>query len=90
MSKNKKYEVVGKGELCPKCDNQMQRREHKNILDKQKNAPYYFKAWDYCIHCNHLQHYENLKVFNNNKSASLYKQGAERAQQFQDFKRLIS
>lgn len=89
MSKGKKYEVLHEGENCPKCRKPMQRREHKQILEKQKNAPYYFKEWDYCTSCNHLQHYEWAKVMNNNDSARMFKMKKERAQQFIDFERLI-
>lgn len=70
--KKKHYSVIGSGENCPKCKIPMQRREHDEIREKQRNAPYYFKEWDYCIKCNHLQHYDWCKVMNNNDSARLY------------------
>lgn len=72
MSKRKGYEIIGTGEKCPKCGDVMQRREHKEIRQKQRNAPYYFKEWDYCWQCKHLQHYEWAKVMNNNASARMY------------------
>lgn len=85
----KKYEVLGEGEPCPKCDKPMQRREHKNILDKQRNAPYYFREWDYCCDCKHLQHYDHCKVFNKNKAAKLYNHKRELAQHWQQANRLM-
>jgi hypothetical protein len=69
MPKAKKYEVLDSGEDCPKCKEPMQRREHKNILEKQKNALYYFREWDYCLRCSHLQHYNHFKVVNSRKLA---------------------
>lgn len=74
---SKKYVAIGDGEQCPKCQSPMERREHDTIREKQKNAPYYFKTWDYCWKCHHLQHYEWAKVMNNNASAKLYKQNSQ-------------
>jgi len=69
----KKASVIGSGENCPKCSKPMQRREHSEIGPKQRKAWYYFKEWDYCPQCHHLQHYEWAKVFNNKKYQTLAK-----------------
>lgn len=62
MSKkgNLKYYAIknGKGENCPKCFKLMERR--KRIVPP-KNKTYFFKEWDYCINCSHVQHYDKFK-----------------------------
>ena len=59
----KKVKIKGNGNNCPKCSNPMQRREHTDKYDFKARA-YYFKEWDYCLQCKHLQHYEEFKVNN--------------------------
>ncbi len=66
MSKKNKAEHIGNGRECPKCGKPMERREHKNIGAKQLNKTYYYREWDYCQPCGHLQHYEEYKVFSKN------------------------
>jgi len=51
---------IGNGEPCPKCISLMERRERVEI---PKNKNYYFKEWDYCGICSHVQHYEKFKVY---------------------------
>ena len=60
MSKTRRirYNIIGQGNECPKCRNKMERREHKEI---PTTKTYYFKKWDYCQPCGHLQHYEEFK-----------------------------
>lgn len=60
--------ILGKGEICPKCKNTMQRRGHKYLTDKQKKQPFYFSEWDVCVSypCRNVQHYEKYKVWNSN------------------------
>lgn len=62
--KKAKHSVIGTGENCPKCLIPMERREHSGDMMKQKKSVYYFREWDVCLNCKHLQHYEYLKVFN--------------------------
>ena len=67
--RTKRYNLIGKGLECPKCNEPMERREHlendKRILKKV----YYYTEWDYCKTCQHVQHYDHFKVWNNNKKA---------------------
>ena len=60
----RKYESIGEGLDCPKCSKPMERREHRFISEKILKQPYYFREWDYCKPCGHLQHYEDKKIFN--------------------------
>jgi hypothetical protein len=69
--------ILGQGNDCPKCKRKMQRRGHKFLGKKQKNAPYYFSQWDYCLACWHLQHYDEYKVWNNNDMAKYVKSKEE-------------
>ena len=65
MSKKEKRKYVvleGCGLNCPKCSKQMERRERSFIPKKQDC---YYREWDYCRGCKHLQHYEHFKVWNN-------------------------
>lgn len=59
-----RYIVLSEGSICPKCKGVMERRGHKEIDQKILNQPFYFTEWDYCRTCNHLQHYEEKKVWN--------------------------
>lgn len=59
-----KYVNVGEGEQCPKCGQPMQHREHKQGDTKILKQPFYFREWDYCRPCGHIQHYEHYKVYN--------------------------
>lgn len=57
--KIKKYvRVKGIGNECPKCFKPMQRRER---IAPPPNKTYFYKEWDYCLDCGHLQHYEEFK-----------------------------
>lgn len=40
----------------------MERRAHKEGFTRKKENYYFFKEWDYCKPCKHLQHYEEFKV----------------------------
>jgi uncharacterized protein with PIN domain len=53
-----RYIVLGQGNECPKCKQNMERRGHKEIPTKKT---YYYKKWDYCKPCGHVQHYEEFK-----------------------------
>jgi len=44
----------------------MERRKHDKIGEKQLNKTFYFSEWDYCKPCNHVQFYEDYKVFSKN------------------------
>lgn len=69
MKNIKKILVLGQGELCPKCNIYMERREHNfnkdSVKSKISNMTYFFTQWDYCPNCNHVQHYERYKKYNN-------------------------
>lgn len=64
-----KNNILGWGNKCPKCEQKMQRREHRFLGKKQKEAPYFYSKWDYCLGCWHVQHYEEFKVWNKNDIA---------------------
>lgn len=51
--------LKGLGNDCPKCKEQMQRRERVVF----PTHTYYFTEWDYCLSCGHLQHYEEFKKY---------------------------
>lgn len=48
----------------------MQRRSHASLTTKILKQPYYFKEWDYCRRCKHVQHYEEFKIFNSNEMSA--------------------
>lgn len=50
--------------LCPRCDNLMERRKHKEVLDFLKEQPFYFSEWDYCRPCKYVLHHEEYKITN--------------------------
>jgi hypothetical protein len=55
-TRRKRYTIIGKGELCPKCSKEMERRQHS-----EKPIRWHYTNWDYCKPCGHLQHYEKFK-----------------------------
>lgn len=59
MKISNKAIIVGKGEKCPKCFQEMEHRKHPPHWVNRKS--YYYKEWDYCKKCNHVQHYEKYK-----------------------------
>lgn len=58
---------AGRINPCPKCNTLMEYREHKEITAKQLDKVYYYKWWNYCSKCKHVQHYEEAKVHNTHK-----------------------
>lgn len=40
----------------------MKRYEHGPLWKPKEGQPYYFRYWDKCSRCLHLQHYEVAKV----------------------------
>jgi uncharacterized protein with PIN domain len=48
--------IVGEGNICPKCNELMQRRKHEKTPDK-----WHFTEWDYCSSCNGVKHYDKFK-----------------------------
>lgn len=59
IKKTNKAIVIGKGELCPKCLKEMERRSHPLHYVYKKS--FYFTKWDYCNSCKHVQHYDKFK-----------------------------
>lgn len=51
------------GKNCPKCNAPMQRCAHGATWKPKEGQPYYFKFWDICRRCRHMQHYEAAKVW---------------------------
>ena len=54
MSKQKQYIVIGEiGPLCPRCQQNMQIREHNRITSKHLAQPFYYSRWYNCMneHC---------------------------------------
>lgn len=57
--KLKMYAIIeGDGKNCPKCEEKMQRRKR---VKPPVNKTYFFREWDYCPKCSHVQHYEEFK-----------------------------
>lgn len=73
MKKNKPL-VTQSVHKCPKCGVLMQRRSHSFLTTKILKQPFYFKEWDYCRGCKHLQHYEGYKVFNTQQMVDYFVQ----------------
>ncbi len=74
MKKKFKSVVTGKGNDCPKCLRQMDRYSHGKLWKPKKDQPYFFKYWDRCFRCRHLQHYEEAKEFLNNQELQQVRQ----------------
>lgn len=55
-------EIPG-GQPCPKCRKGMQRVEHGPEWKPKSEQPYYFRFWDKCAPCRHIQHYEEAKAY---------------------------
>jgi hypothetical protein len=51
MKKNYKI-VPGAGDLCPRCKQAGQIREHLAVMRKQLAGPYYFSRWFKCLNTN--------------------------------------
>ncbi len=60
-SGQKRVKVFGGG-VCPKCRVPMQRYEHAPGW-RSRSQHSYFRWWDKCSRCRHLQHYEAARVF---------------------------
>jgi hypothetical protein len=56
-----KRKQIGFGRHCPKCGVIMARFEHPVGWEAKTN--YWFRFWDICQKCQHLQHYEEAKVY---------------------------
>jgi hypothetical protein len=41
----------------------MARKAHPSGWKPKPAAPYYFKYWDTCKKCRHIQHYEDAKCY---------------------------
>lgn len=61
--KKQHIEILNRINECPKCNQLMERRKHRTIGEKQLTKTFYFSEWDYCKPCNHVQFYEEYKVF---------------------------
>lgn len=63
--KNERNIIFTKSDnVCPYCKENMQRRSHRFITEKELNKHHYFKEWDYCSNCKFLKHYDEFKVLN--------------------------
>lgn len=51
MKKRRKSYVVipGDGDPCPRCGRPTQIREHKEILQRHRNQPFYYSRWFNCM-----------------------------------------
>jgi len=54
----KSIRVIEGGNNCPKCSKPMERREHTR---PPKDKTWFYKKWDVCSKCRHIQHYEEFK-----------------------------
>lgn len=52
-----RYVISGQGEKCNKCKQVMERRGHK----ERPMKTFYYRKWDFCRNCNHVQHYDEFK-----------------------------
>lgn len=59
MKISNKAIIIGKGDKCPKCSKEMDRRKHPPHWKHIKS--YYYTEWDYCESCKHVQHYDKFK-----------------------------
>ena len=80
MSKRINYKVLNNIN-CKNCKKIAEKRTHKEITEKHLKQPYYFKEWDYCRNCKHVQHYEDMKVWNNNNKGKDLRNYEERQRQ---------
>ncbi len=60
----------GIGNPCPKCSKPMERMKHGPTWKLKKDQPYYFRYWDRCRPCHHIQHYETAKVMLSSKTGA--------------------
>ena len=48
--KAKKYKVIpGDGDLCPRCGQPTEIREHTEVTAKHFNQPFYYSRWFNCV-----------------------------------------
>lgn len=67
--------------ICPKCRTLMTRKYRKQ---KKIHKKYGFSEWDYCLKCNHIQHYEEFKIkLNENPNSTKTKTLGKRNKKFQ-------
>jgi hypothetical protein len=52
-----KAKPIDGGKICPKCERQMQRFEHKPEWKPKPNQKYYFTYWDICKPCRYIKNY---------------------------------
>lgn len=64
LNRTGKIRTLGDGLPCPKCGNHMERREHARLTEKLLKKKFYYSEWDVCSRCKHIQHYDELKVYN--------------------------
>jgi hypothetical protein len=84
--KKQKIEILDRINECPKCHQLMERRKHKTIGEKQLNKTFYFSEWDYCRPCNHVQFYEEYKVFSKDYDRKfVFQEEIERQNSFFDY-----
>ena len=55
-NRDKKARPIEGGLACPKCRAVMQRYEHSPNW-KPLPGKYWFRFWDRCLPCQHVQHY---------------------------------
>jgi hypothetical protein len=60
--KQRKAAKIEGGSICPKCKLMMQRFEHGPNWKPKASQPYFFRFWDICKGCRHIQHYEAAKT----------------------------
>lgn len=54
---------VADGAPCPKCGRPMGRFNHAEDWEPRPQQPYFFRYWDKCVPCGHMQMYEAAKVY---------------------------
>ncbi len=61
--KSSSIDTGAPGDDCPKCGTSMVRREHPKGWVPRIGQPFYYRYWDMCPNCSHLQHYDDAKVY---------------------------
>jgi len=73
----KNYKVASVSQ-CPRCLNYaLQRRERETMKPSDWNKAYVYLAWDYCLSCGYLQHYDDMRI-TMNEAIEIFKEEAQK------------
>ena len=71
MKKKRSRQRIEGGASCPKCRIGMQRFKHPDNWQPPQHRKVFFRYWDQCPRCKHLQHYEEAKVFTSPRARAI-------------------